>query len=64
MGDEDKGGSWGEFLKTIAIFVAVMLAIGLIAGIFAPAPSNKIPTDDELYEDWLQQNYTPRYDEP
>jgi hypothetical protein len=64
MDDEDKGESWGEALKTIVIFVVVILAITLLVSLFAKEPSTKIPTDDELYQDWIEQNYTPRYDEP
>ena len=63
MGDEDgvndedlKGETWGGFLKTIIIFVVVILFICGILLALAPPESNTIPTDDEIYQDWLEQN--------
>ena len=59
------GNSGRQIISKESILVGVLLLGLLILWIInIEAHSNKIPTDDELYEDWLQQNYTPRYDEP
>lgn len=62
--DDLNGEASRGFLKDIIVFVVVILIIVGILLALAPPESNTIPTDDELYQDWLEQNYTPRYDEP
>lgn len=65
MNDEkDEGESWWEHFKTIIIFVVVILVIVGIMLALAPHESNTIPTYDDLSQDWAEENYAPRYDEP
>lgn len=65
MDNEDKGWSWSNWKnKELILCVLFLLALLILWIINIEEPSNKIPTDDELYKDWNQENYTPRYDEP
>jgi len=58
-------GSDIKLISKESIIVGLMLLGLLILWLInIEEPSNKIPTDDELYEDAIQQNYIPRYDEP